>query len=176
MIIPQRECWNTPLFGINHVVNPEIEAARVVVKSIDWGAKSNILFFDQGDLQLSDVTIPEDSDFVGKPVRTIRAEVDSVFLIALLNRNDSYIIPSGDTVIYAGDQLFLLGSESELDAVLEINGRKRAAINRIAIAGGGKISRLYCRRPLQGKQSRGKLFQKDVQKDYPWKNPADSLY
>ncbi len=159
-----------PLFGINHVVNPEIEAARVVVKAIDWGAKSNILFFDQGDLQLCDVTVPEDSDFVGKPIRTIRAEVDSVFLIALLARNDSYIIPAGDTVIHAGDQLYLLGSEPELDTVLEINGRKRAAINRIAIAGGGKISRYIADDLYQGSSPGASFFTRMFKKIIPGKN------
>ncbi len=159
-----------PLFGINHVVNPEIEAARVVVRAIDWGAKSNILFFDQGDLQLCDVTIPEDSDFVGKPIRTIRSEVDSVFLIALLARNDSYIIPSGDTVVYAGDQLYLLGSEPELDTILEINGRKRAAINRIAIAGGGKISRYIADDLYQGSNPGASFFTRMFKKIIPGKN------
>ena len=124
-----------PLFGINHVVNPEIETARVILRSIERGAKSNILLFDQGDLQLCDVIVPEESPFVGKPVRLMRAETDSNFLIALMNRNDEYMIPSGDTVIFAGDQLHLLGSEAELDRILEINGRHKTPIHRIAIVG-----------------------------------------
>ena len=130
-----------PLFGINHVVNPEIETARVIVRSIDRGAKSNVLFFDEGDLQLCDLSVPEDSPFVGKPVQAVRAETGSNFLIALLLRNDTYLIPGGDTLIHSGDQLYMLGNGADLDAVLEINGRRRTAINRIAIVGGGKISR-----------------------------------
>ena len=130
-----------PLFGINHVVNPEIETARVIVRSIDRGAKSNVLFFDEGDLQLCDLSVPEDSPFVGKPVQAVRAETGSNFLIALLLRNDTYLIPGGDTLIHSGDQLYMLGNGADLDAVLEINGRRRTTINRIAIVGGGKISR-----------------------------------
>jgi trk system potassium uptake protein TrkA len=130
-----------PLFGINHVVNPEIESARLIVRAIEHGAKSNVLLFDQGDLQLCDLTVPEDSPFLGKPVQAVRAETEHNFLIALLSRSESYIIPSGDTIIQSGDQLYLLGSEAELDAVLELNGRRKTAVNRVAIIGGGKIAR-----------------------------------
>jgi trk/ktr system potassium uptake protein len=130
-----------PLFGINHVVNPEIESARLIVRAIEHGAKSNVLLFDQGDLQLCDLTVPEDSPFLGKPVQAVRAETEHNFLIALLSRNETYIIPSGETLIQAGDQLYLLGSEAELDAVLELNGRRKTAVNRVAIIGGGKIAR-----------------------------------
>ncbi|WP_319559429.1 Trk system potassium transporter TrkA [Marispirochaeta sp.] len=156
-----------PLFGINHVVNPEIETARVILRAIERGAKSNILLFDQGDLQLCDVFVPEDSPFVGKPVQLMRAETESNFLIALLNRNDEYMIPSGETVIFAGDKLHLLGSEAELDSVLEINGRHTTPIHRIAIVGGGKISRYIADQLYQPGDSGNNIFKKLLSRMVP---------
>lgn len=159
-----------PLFGINHVVNPEIETARVIVRSIDRGAKSNVHFFDQGDLQLCDFLVPEDSIFVGKPVQVLRAEIENNFLIALLLRNDTYLIPSGDTVIHGGDQLYLLGSEKDLEGILATNGKPQQPINRIAMIGGGKISRYVADDLYEARDPGANLFQKMISRLIPRKS------
>lgn len=128
-------------FGIDYIINPEIETARVILRNIERGASSNILFFDEGEFQLREFVIPEDSRFIGNSVRNMRSFADGQFLIALIIRENSYLIPGGDTLLYEGDRLFILGKEEELDALFLKAKKQQPRLNKVVILGGGKTSR-----------------------------------
>jgi potassium/hydrogen antiporter len=78
------------------------------------------LEFEEGlggmDATLMDFIVPYHSNVVGKPLLEIGLPHGSV--IALVSRNDKYIVPTGTTVLEPGDVLLILLNK---DAVPELN-------------------------------------------------------
>lgn len=68
------------------------------------------------DATLMDFIVPYHSNVVGKPLLEIGLPHGSV--IALVSRNDKYIVPTGTTVLEPGDVLLILLNK---DAVPELN-------------------------------------------------------
>ncbi|MBN2859931.1 MAG: Trk system potassium transport protein TrkA [Sphaerochaetaceae bacterium] len=126
--------------GIDHVINPEIEAAKIISYAITHGANSEIMLFENASLQMRDLTIKSDSMFVNKDLKTIRKEHDFSFLVAAIMRNDSFIIPSGDTRIIENDQIYFLSTAEGFDTIFRMEFKERKELNKVLIVGGGHIT------------------------------------
>lgn len=78
---------------------------------------------------------------VGKPIKAMREhlppEMDA--RIAAIFRGDQPVFPEGDTVIEAGDEVFLLAAAEHIRPVLRQLRRMVTPVERIMIAGGGNI-------------------------------------
>ena len=72
-----------------------------------FGAKR---FYENDKIKLSDVRIKERHEWVGHAIKTLPVSRQS--LIVLIRRNNRNIIPNGDTVINAGDELIVYQKES----------------------------------------------------------------
>jgi len=70
------------------------------------------------DTELVDLIVPYDSDTVGKSIVELGMPDDS--LVVLLSRNDDFIVPSGGTILEAGDTLLVLVNKRTLPEIREI--------------------------------------------------------
>ena len=133
------QVYASPFLGIDHIVNPEIEASRVITRSIEHGAVSDILFFEKTPFQMRNVTVPDRSPLSGLSLKDIKQQSRLDFLAAFILRNGSSIIPGGDTVVQPGDNLYLVAPEDNLERLFAQTGKIRTKLNRFVIVGGGKI-------------------------------------
>ncbi|NBC29094.1 MAG: Trk system potassium transporter TrkA [Spirochaetes bacterium] len=131
--------------GIDYIVNPEIEAANAILRSIERGAVSDVMLFEQGDVQMRNVTVSRGSYFLGKTLQQASMEADFDFLVAAVLRENDYIIPSGDTVIHEGDVLYIAANEANFERLFERLGKEKRALNRMVLVGGGRIGNLVVR-------------------------------
>lgn len=149
--------------GIDYVVNPEIEAAKAILRSVEQGATSDIMYFENSSFQMRTISITESSPIVGQSVQEIKSRIDREFIIAVVVRENNYIIPSGTTVINKGDTLYLIATQEDLEQIFNWAGKRRTEIKRVLIIGGGRIGS-YVASNLLGKQGKerksmlGKLF------------------
>lgn len=128
-----------PFFGIDYMVNPEIEAARAVLRSVEHGATSDIINFEGTTFQMRTMVINEESRFRDRRVEDIKREVQYDFIIAVIVRENGYIIPQGDTVVRERDTLYLIGNIDHLQTAFETEGKPREELKKIVIVGGGRI-------------------------------------
>ena len=70
-----------PLYGINYMIHPDIEAANAIVKAVENGAVGNILTFDNSDLEIARITVTEGCVFDGISLKDIRTKVNIKFII-----------------------------------------------------------------------------------------------
>lgn len=70
------------------------------------------------DTELVELIVPYNSDFAGKTIIEIGLPVDS--LIALISRDDNFLVPSAGTVILEGDVLLVLVNKNNLETVRTI--------------------------------------------------------
>lgn len=132
--------------GIHHIINPEIEAADAIVRSIEEGVSKDVFSLIEGRFQMRLHRIESNSPFKGKSIRQIRMEVENDFLIPILNRENSMMIPSGDTLIHEGDELFFLGNPITLDQILGLSSSGKHPMHKIGIIGGTRIGEFVIRK------------------------------
>jgi len=133
--------------GIDFVVNPEVETARLIANSVALGATSDVMLFENSDMQIRNYQVDSKSFFKNKTVMDIRKKIKAggKFLIAGIIRDNDFIIPSGLSVILENDIVYILASKKTLTNIFIETGKKRESIDRILIAGGGRIGYLVTR-------------------------------
>lgn len=125
--------------GIDFIVNPEIEAAKKIINTIESGASSDIILFEQGDIQMRNFVITANSFLKNTTVRDVRKKIQTDFLIAGIEKSDRFVIPSGDTIIHEEDNIYLLATKNKLERIFHIIGRPPIDIKNVVIVGGSKI-------------------------------------
>jgi trk system potassium uptake protein TrkA len=95
----------------------------------------------RGRVSLVAVRAYEGGLLVGKPIKDMREHLppDMDARIAAIFRRDQPVFPEGDTVIEAGDEVFLLAAAEHIRPVLRQLRRMMTPVERIMIAGGGNI-------------------------------------
>ena len=141
--------------GIDYVVNPEIEAARAIIRSIEHGAVSDIMLFESSDVQIRNLTIDRHSPFRDKSLIDIDQMVDFSFLVAIILRNNRFLIPSGETVIQEGDILYVAANGENFDKLFAKLGKHKSGLRKVIIVGGGNIGTLVAQSLLGEKKEHG---------------------
>ncbi len=144
--------------GIDFVVNPEIEAAQAIIRAMDFGAVSDIMAFEQSTMQIRTVVVERDGPLAGRSLQELSQVLPGSFLVAVVIRENRYLIPSGDTRLSGSDILYLVANETDFERIFDTLGKGRSELKRIIIVGGGRIGQQVARHLLTG--SRGSLFQR----------------
>lgn len=137
-----------PLYGINYMINPDVEAAESIVKAIENGAVGNVLTFDNSDLEIARITVNEKSTFDGISLKEIRSKTDIKFLVVYIEKDGKTSLPSGDTKIEAGDILGVLVSKDKLSDVMSLCGTQAKELRKVALIGAGRIGNIVAEKFL----------------------------
>ena len=130
--------------GIDYIVNPEVETARLIANTVALGATSDVMLFENTDMQIRTYTVDSRSFFKDKQLKNIKSsmKIKEKFLIAGIVRNMEFIIPTGTTVIRENDSLYLFATERTLTKIFIETGKKRHKLDHIIVVGGGRIGTL----------------------------------
>lgn len=128
-----------PLYGINYMINPDVEAADAIVKAIENGAVGNVLTFDNSNLEIARITVNEKSDFDGISLKKIRSKTDIKFLVVYIEKDGKTSLPSGDSSVNAGDILGVLVQKEQLANVMKLCGTSPKEMRKVALIGAGRI-------------------------------------
>ena len=143
--------------GIDCIVNPAVEAGRSIVRAIEHGAVSDIMFFQRSTVQMRNLPIGESELFVGRTLAEARSRIGLTFLVAVIVRGNEALVPSGDTIIEDFDNLYILAEEQEFDLLLDKMGKFKLRLNKIVIVGGGSIGQFVLDSILQDRKAGGRL-------------------
>lgn len=155
--------FDKKIAGFDYLVNPEVEAAKSIIRAVEYGAVSDIFVFDDTDIQLREVFVDDDVNIAGKTLETIRKKSNIPFVVAGIFNENNFLIPGGKYEVKRGDHLFVVGTKGDLDHLFSHIGLKRRKIKSVLIAGGGKIQRLV----IEGLISKGReiiVIEKDYEK------------
>ena len=171
---------NRPLYGIDFMIHPDVEAAEAVVNSIERGSVTESMQFDDSPYELIKIKIELDSRFDGIAIKSIRNTTEKKFLVAYMIHVDKISLPNGDTILRAGDSIGILIERKSLPEFLELCGSKVKDIQNILLIGAGRIGTLVADRLIQKKSHLfdnllGKVFRrrKIAQKFYIIENDKE---
>jgi len=108
--------------GIDVPVDATKIIAKVIEEEVSFSDFINLMTFKRGKLAIVRIDLPKDSPVINKEIRNITLPQNSV-LVSLV-RGEEVIVPKGDTVLKAGDDIIaltLVGNESQLLSVLAGN-------------------------------------------------------
>ncbi|MDR1277791.1 MAG: NAD-binding protein [Treponema sp.] len=156
------------VLGIDYFIHPDVEAARSIINAIERGAAGDILSFSNTPYELGAINVAPGSAFDGLVLKDYRQLVKEESLVALVERKEAVLLPSGSTVLGRGDRVHVLAKGEELLRIFKFAGTDERPIRRIGIVGGGKVGCLiaegllarqdFSGRDRSGQEKRSFLF------------------
>ena len=161
--LTDEDTLNIREFGIDELISPESLAAREVRHLINTNAASESIEFENGKITLLGLDIDKDADIVGKSMAEVaKLSTKRDYVVVAIRRENNTIIPKGDTVVEAGDHLFVITHADGMEQVLEVTGRRKIAIKDIIVVGGSRTG-MHLARKL-GKKFHVKLIEQNAEK------------
>lgn len=125
---------------VDVLISPEQLVTRHIKRLIQHPGALQVLDFADGKAQLVAVKAYYGGPLVGREISFLRAHMPSIDTrVAAIFRRGSPIIPKGDTVIEADDEVFFIAAKRDIRAVMSELRRLDRPYKRIMIAGGGNI-------------------------------------
>jgi trk system potassium uptake protein len=114
---------NEWLFGENWGVDVAVSTPRLlaalVEEAVAVGDLVRLLTFRQGQANLVEVTLTDDTPLAGKPVRSVKLPADSALVVII--RGARVIVPQADDALEPGDELLFVATtaaEADIRAAL----------------------------------------------------------
>ncbi len=125
---------------INMIINPEKETARAIFKILKIPGATDLLNFFDGRLKLVGTTVRRTSPLINRPLMEL-AEIKNKksFLIAAVFRSGKLIMPSGDSKIMPGDNVYFVAESKYVSEGMTLLGHKTDKAGSVVIHGGSFI-------------------------------------
>jgi len=152
--------------GVDFMIHPERLAAREMVDLLRMPAATEFRHFADGTVELLGFKLgPSHSSLTGKTLAELKLED---CLVVAVDRDDTLLIPDGQTRLESGDHIYVLGKVGYFGRSCMFPGmragRIHSQIKSITVVGGGEIGFYTCQ-ALEKLRRNGltlKLIEKDA--------------
>lgn len=151
------DVFSNPLFGIDVAINPDYLAALELMRLLKVPHALHVDFFCRGRVSLISLPVFEQAPLTAGPLRAIDTKGQ---LITAVVRDDSVIIPHGDTRLLPNDHAYFIGRTGSFGDLQALVGSPRTAIRDVVVVGGGSIGSPLVQMLAARKQYRVKVFEK----------------
>ncbi len=136
----QEKLFGREAVPVDVLISPETLVTQGIVRLLEYPGALQVLDFAEGRLQLIVLKVRFGGALVGQTLATLHQHVpDDEARIMAVYRQERALDPDPDTVIEAGDEVFVLAVKDSVPAVMAELQRLEPAYRRILIAGGGNI-------------------------------------
>ncbi|CRK55847.1 Trk system potassium uptake protein TrkA [Alloactinosynnema sp. L-07] len=105
---PSNEWLFTSAWGVDVAVSTPRVLAAMVEEAVSVGGLVQLLTLRQGQANLVEMTLPEDTPWAGRPVREVKLPRDAALVTIL--RGGRVIVPQADDPLEGGDELLFVAS------------------------------------------------------------------
>lgn len=127
-------------FPIDFTISPEQLVTDYIQRLIEHPGALQVVDFADGRVRLVAVKAYYGGPLVGHELRELRDHIPGIQArVAAIFRRGTPIIPEGDTVIEADDEVFFIAAKENIRAVMSELRRLDRPVKRVIIAGGGNI-------------------------------------
>lgn len=125
---------------VDFLVNPEQIVTHDIRRLIENPGALQVMDFAAGQVQLVGIRAHYGGPLVGQELGNLRQHMPTVDTrVAAIFRKDRPLIPKGNTVIEADDEVFFIAAANDIQAVMSELRQIEKPNKRIIIAGGGQI-------------------------------------
>lgn len=144
-----------PLYGIDYMIHPDVEAAEAIVQAVENGAIGNVVTFDDSDLQILRIQVAPDSAFANQKLMAVRTLTATPFLITYVETDGNSVLPDGNTVLEPGCTIGILVSKTNQNEILKLCGSSQKDLRKIAIVGAGRIGTIIAEKIIEPRKKNG---------------------
>jgi len=132
---------------VDVLISPELLVTAYVRRLIEYPGALQVLDFADGRVRLVGVKAFYGGPLVGHELRTLKEHMPKADnRVAAIYRQGSAIIPTGDTVIEADDEVFFVAAKENILSVMSELRRLDKPVRRVMLAGGGNIGHNLAKR------------------------------
>ncbi|MGB0732135.1 MAG: Trk system potassium transporter TrkA [Pontibacterium sp.] len=136
----ERSLFDAKGIAVDVLISPEQLVTKHIKRLIEHPGALQVLDFADGAAQLVAVKAYYGGPLVGREISYLRAHMPAVDTrVAAIFRRESPIIPKGDTLIEADDEVFFIAAKKDIRAVMSELRKLDRPYKRVMIAGGGNI-------------------------------------
>ena len=136
------EIFSPENFSVDSAICPEQVLTEYISKLLEFPEALQVLEFAEGRVSLVAVRAFHGGPLVGHAISHLRSHMPQIDArVAAIFRQDSPIIPQGDTVVEAGDEVFFIADTKNIRGILRELRRMDKPVKRVMIGGGGNIGR-----------------------------------
>ncbi len=148
---------------ISEVINPEKEAAREIIKIINFPEALRVDTFKNGKVDLVELYVPAESPLIGQTLASISQSYQVKVLICAVQRGEEVFIPSGSFTFQAGDIVHITATKKNVKLFLNKLGLISSKLKSMFVIGGGRIATYLCE-DLVKNGYKVKLVEKELEK------------
>ena len=126
--------------GISLIINPEKTAAREISRMLQLPSVMRRESFSGGRISLVEFKVPENSILDNNSLEKLSGIIETRALICTIERDGQIIIPTGKSVLKAGDKITATASSAELAKLISAIGLAKKRIKDVIIIGGGRLA------------------------------------
>ncbi len=136
------EIFSPDNFSVDMAICPEQVLTDSISKLLEFPEALQVLEFAEGRVSLVAVRAFHGGPLVGHAISHLRHHMPQIDArVAAIFRQDSPIMPEGDTVVEAGDEVFFIAATENIRGVMRELRRMDKPVRRVLIGGGGNIGR-----------------------------------
>lgn len=140
--LTHKEIFSTENFCVDFAICPEQILTEYIKKLMAFPEALQVLDFASGKVSLVAVRALYGGPLVGQKLQELRRHVPNVDTrVAAIFRKNRSIIPEGDTVVEAEDEVFFLAATEDIRVVMRELRKMDKPVKRVMIAGGGRIGK-----------------------------------
>jgi trk system potassium uptake protein TrkA len=125
---------------VDVLISPEQLVTDYVQRLIEYPGALQVLDFADGKVQLVAVRAYYGGPLVGHELKTLREHMPGIDTrVAAIFRRGTPIIPEGNTIIEADDEVFFIAAKRHIRVVMKELRRLDRPVKRVILAGGGNI-------------------------------------
>ena len=146
------ELFSPDLIPVDVLISPEQLITNYIYRLISNPGTTQVLDFANGKVRLVAVKAYHEGPLVGHELKDINEHLPEVKVrVAAIFRNGKSIKPTGNTIIEANDELFVIASAQHIRAVVSELRSVDRPYKRIMIAGGGNVGKRLAKALEQGR-------------------------
>ena len=147
-----------PLYGIDNMLNPEVEAADAISAALEHGAIGSVIELD-ADFGITTLSIGKGSPLAGRPLAELQKLEGWRYLVAFVESGDGTTsLPNGKTTLAVGDQVGLVSRLSEIRNLVAYTKTPQTQLRRVVVFGADRVGSLLLAR--QQKKRQASLWQR----------------
>ncbi|WP_313582808.1 Trk system potassium transporter TrkA [Lacrimispora sp.] len=149
--------------GLSLAINPEMAAAMEIARLLRFPSAIKIDTFAKGRIEILKFLVPDHSILHNMRVREVLSKLHCNVLICAIEHGSEVIIPSGESVMMAGDKISFIASPAEANEFFKQAGIDNNTIRTVMMVGGGKIT-YYVAKLLESTKINVKILEQNMER------------
>ncbi len=149
--------------GLDMIINPEQAAAGEIARQLRFSSSANVDVFARGRAELVEIRVTAEMVLANMSLYEMHSHFSMGVLVGAVEREGQVFIPNGESVLQAGDTIYMVGRPSNISDFCKRVGMHTQKVKDAMIIGGGRVA-YYLSRYLAETGIKVKIIEIDPQR------------